>query len=493
MSLWVQGLFIIGIYLAAVLVIGFYSWRVGTPNLRDFAIASGMLGPVVLTFTLAATAQSAFVFMGYAGWLHADGLGAMLDNFGILSVCVLLWFLGRRLWVLNRRFGYLSLVDLTGGFYRSNAVAGIVLFLSAVFTLPYVGIQLAGAGYLFDILTDGRIPFEWGALLLLVVVILYTYLGGIRAVAWTDTFQGVFMFVMFLVGGYFVVQNAFGGVGAAFRQAFAVDPALLTLPGPGGGLTPLVYTTLWIIFIFGIALAPHLVIRTMTARSMNVLKWSIIGASVYVVVMTVFTPIYAVAAHALYPALTRSDRVFPMLLLDHAPFILAGIVMAGALAAMMSTADSQCHAVSTMLTTEFYKKYVRKNATDQELFRIARWGIVILGALAYLILLWQPPFLVQLLFLSLGGIALLAPVTLGALYWRRASTAGALASLAGGLLVNALFEYWLPAPWGLHAGFIGLAAGGVLFVVVSLLTPPVDAEIVKTHQDEVHEIIGGAI
>jgi len=491
--MWVQGLIVIGIYMAVVLMIGYWAWRKGVTSLHDFAIAEGSLGIFVLTLTVAATIQSAFVYMGYAGWLYSDGIGAMLDTFSVLSSAVVFWYVGRRLWVLNRRFGYLSLAEFTSNFYQNRYIGDIVLFLSVFFTLPYVGLQLAGAGYVFDVLTEGKIPFAIGALVLLLVIIVYTYLGGIRAVAWTDAFQGVFMFVMFMVGGWWIIKNAFGSIGEAFRQGYLANPALFTLPGPSGSLTMPSYFSGWVVFILGLVFAPHVIIRTLTGKSLDTLKWSSILAGVYMAVMVILVPAYAFGAHAIFPDLAQPDRVFPMLLLKYTSILFASTVLAGALAAMMSTADSQCHAVSTLLAVDFYRKYVKKDASEEELYRITKYSVLIVGVLSYIILLWQPPFLVKLLFMSYGGIALIGPVVIGALYWSRASSTGALTGLIVGLITTALFQYFIPAPLGLRPGFIGVVAESICFVVVSLLTKPVPEEVVRSHQKEINEIIGSRI
>ena len=489
MANWVINLLIIGGYFIILTAIGIVSARKSKPNLKDFAIAGGLIGPFVLILTMSATIQSAFAYMGFAGWLYKDGIGAMLDTSGILVMAVAAWYIGRRLWILSRRYEYLTLAQLNSNFYQSKGTGLIVSIISVLFTLPFVGLQMAGGGYLFSVLSGGKVPFLLGALIVLVVTCAYTYIGGMRAVAWTDTFQGILMLLLFWLGGLWILKVGFGGIAGAFQAAYKADPSLLTLPGPRGGLTGKGYLSFWLIFVPGALFLPHYVIRVFAAKSLNVLKWAFVGTAIYLVYMVILTPAYALGAHAIYTELEQPDRLFPLLLLKYVPYWLAAFSMTGALAALMSTLDSQVHAVSILVSRDLYTGFVKKDTTEKAEFVVGRWAVVIAGILAFLILLYQPPFLVKLMFLSFGGIALLAPVTLGALFWRRSTKFGALASLIIGFAVNVLFEFIVSAPFDLGSGLWGLISATVVFIVVSLFTEQGDTQ-VKTHQIEVSGILG---
>lgn len=177
------------------------------------------------------------------------------------------------------------------------------------------------------------------------------------------------------------------------------------------------------------------------------------------------------------PGLESPDTIFPELLLKYTPIVFAALVISGALAASMSTGDSQLHAVSTMVSTDIYKTYINKSADDYSQYRIAKLATLAFGFCSVIVALMRPGLISDILALANGGVAALAPAMLGGIYWKKATPQGALSSILIGEAVMLFTTFIVPNPLGLMAGLWGLIAALIVFAAVSLATRPVKTTI----------------
>ena len=173
------------------------------------------------------------------------------------------------------------------------------------------------------------------------------------------------------------------------------------------------------------------------------------------------------------PGLESPDTIFPELLLKYTPIVFAALVISGALAASMSTGDSQLHAVSPMVSTDIYKTYINKSADDYTQYKIARLATLAFGFCSVIVALMRPGLISDILALANGGVAALAPAMLGGIYWKKATPAGALSSILVGEAVMLFTTFVIPNPLGLMAGLWGLMAALIIFIAVSAATRPV--------------------
>jgi SSS family solute:Na+ symporter len=447
----------------------------------------------VLTLTFAATFHSAYAFTGIVGFIYNDGVGFWVNGLWLVPPALLFWLLGRRLWILGKRHNFLSMAEYMGTFYGSNLVSILTVMIHALFITPYIGIQLTGSGYIFQTITQGMIPFSWGAAVMMIILIIYVWAGGMRAVAWTDTFQGIFMFVGILLGSWMIVRNVAGSPVTAFSDALKEIPAFFSLPGPKGALTPYNYISRWVVICLGMAMGPHIVIRMFTARSLKVLKWASILGAMYLTFIYWLTPAVGALARVTSPDAASPDRLMVDYLWQYTPVLLASILLAGGFAAAMSTADSQAHAVSTTLAVDIYKKHINPQASSQKITQVSRWMILVISLISLWIAIYRPTMLVNLLAISTGGLAQLAPAFVGSLYWRHSTRAGAIASLIGGTVVMIMTQFFWRNPFGLQVlpAFWGLLAGTSLFLGVSLFTEKVPLEILDETQGFVSKVLEG--
>ncbi|WP_123537251.1 sodium:solute symporter family protein [Halosimplex salinum] len=471
----------IGVYLLVVLAVGYRGWQIGTLEVDDWMAAGRDLGLVVLLFTYTATYHSAFAFLGIGGFVYDNGIGIFGAAFLWVALSgLILWVLGTRVWLLGKKYGYITPADLVGDLYDSDLLARLVSLTLVVVTFPYVAIQLIGSGLVFETATRGLVSFEVGAALLLLVGVLYVWLGGLRAVAWTDTIQGVFLFAAMWLAGWVFVFTAFRGPASFWTRLSENFAAYLALPGPAGLFTPAYYTTLWLTFALGIMMLPHLFLRYVAARSPRVLRWTAAFGTGYLILFYVPTAFLALGAVVAFPDLARPDSAIPAVLFEFTPVWFASVVVAGAVAAAMSTADSQLHAVSTLITRDWYEPLAGSDVDERTVTRTARLLVPLLGAISYVIAVQEVRFILDLAAVSLYNAAQVFPILVGGLVWPRASRSGALSGFVLGVTVTCVLTFdviTLPASLpGFVPGFYGLLVNVVTFVSLGLLGPDSENE-----------------
>lgn len=471
----------IGVYLLVILAIGYRGWQVGTLDVEDWMAGGRGLGIVVLLFTYTATYHSAFAFVGASGFIYANGMGLLVPIFLWVAFSgILLWVVGSRIWLLGKKYGYLTPSDLLSDFYDSDLLGKLVSLVLILFTFPYITVQMIGSGVIFETATDGVVSFELGAAILLAAGVLYVWLGGLRAVAWTDTVQGVFMFMAIWVAGSLVAFSAFNGPAAFWTEVTANFAEHVTLPGPNGVFAPEFYVTWWIALGLGILMQPHVFLRFYAARSPRILKWVAAGGTAYLLLFYLPVPYLALGAVEHFPDLANADSALPQMLFEFTPVWFASIVVAGAIAAAMSTADSQLHAVSALITRDWYEDFASDDVTTEQETRFAQFLVPVLGLIAYVIAIQDVGFIVDITSVAIEGSAQVFPLVMGALYWENASKEGAISGFVLGVLVTAGLTFGvvsLPDSFpGFASGFYGLIVTSVVFMVVSLVVDAVPEE-----------------
>lgn len=471
----------IGTYLFVALAIGYRGWEVGEANVSDWMTASRSLGVAVLTFTYASTYHSAFAFLGAAGFIYGNGIGIYISGYVWMVVGgLILWIVGSRVWLVGKKYDYVTPSDLFEDFYDSRYLGKAVSLVLIVSTFPYIAIQMMGVGIIFETATKGLVSFEVGAAILLLVSVVYVWMGGMRSVAWTDTFQGIFMFLAIWIATAAFLFGAYGGDLTAFWSAIVANFAShVTLPGPTGLYTPAFVTSWWVVLGIGLMMTPHIFLRFYAADSPQTLKWVAATGTGYLMIFYIPIAILALGGVALAPNLGAPDAVVPTILYEYAPVWLASIIVAGAVAAAMSTADSQLHSVSTLVARDWYEDLVADTDDASETL-VAKGSVAVLGVISYVVAIQEISFIVELANIAFEGAAQIFPLVVGAFFWRRASREGAVAGFTLGVLVTAILKFGvvsLPSAFpGFMAGFYGLIANVVAFVAISLIVETVPDE-----------------
>jgi SSS family solute:Na+ symporter len=331
----------------------------------------------------------------------------------------ILWYvIGYRQWLIGRARDYVTLGEMLGDRFASPGLRGLVAGVSLLWLFPYVMLQQMGAGEALRGLTGGAVPYWGGAALITVFMIVYVMLAGLRGVAWTDTLQGLFMLSVLWVAVVWVV-SAIGGVGAATEGMLAARPEFAAL---GGGLyTPQFIISSAVTIAFGVTMFPQINQRFFVGKSATVLKRSF--ALWPVLVLLLFVPAFMLGAWAagLPIEVPEGANVLSVLLAEYTPTWFAALVIAGAMAAMMSSSDSMLLSGSSYFTRDLYRPLVSPDASDRREAWIARVGVAVFAVLAFLASLTRPGTLIEVGDTAFSGFALLAPPVIIALY-REATT-----------------------------------------------------------------------
>ncbi len=476
MDRWQVVSVVIAFYLLVTLCIGLSAGRRSTKSVQGFVAGDRNFGFLVFYFVTGASVYSAFAFLGGPGWAYGRGAAAFyILTYGALGMAPWYW-VGPKVADLGRRLGFVTQAQLIVGRFPSRALSVLIASLTLVAFVPYITLQMRGAGIVIEAVTEGHVPLPLGAALAYAIVVAYVLGSGVTAVGWTNTFQGVFMLIIAWTLGIYLPLHLYGGVTPMFERIAAERPELLTVPGLTAGGEPWTwggYTTAILVSLIGLQMWPHLFMKAFTARDDTIIrKTAILFPTFQLFLVPVF--IIGFAGVLLPERPPMDDFILPfMVLRTELPALVVGLFCAGALSASMSTGDALLHGAASVAVEDGVRPFVA--LTDRQQRRIMRALIVAVAAVSYLFALDEQSSLVGLLLGSYGIICQLAPTVLAALYWRRATTAGVLAGLLAGSTVAAFFFLnGSLKPLDLHEGVLGLLVHLPTLVLVSLVTAPQD-------------------
>ena len=486
MANWQIILIIVALYCAVVLAVGVFTRSKGQTSLADYFVGNRSLGAFIAFFTYVATFHSSFAFIGAAGQMYSSGI----KFFATFTSCVvsplMIYIIGRPTWYLGQKYNYMTQGELVGDYYESKALRYLVAIVSLVFLVPYLQSQIAAGGIIFETITEGRVSYLLGCVILYAVIIGYILLGGFKAVAWTDTIQGILMIVMIWIAGGVVLVRTSGTMSwNNLMQTMATQfPEKVLIPVEYW----LTYMTSFI-SLFGISIYPPSFQRFFAVKNPKTLKWLSVTTPIYLIFFYVPIMIISFSGVVYMPGLEKADQVVPMMLTQYASPILVGLVMAGALAATMSSTDSQLHSASSIFTVDLYKG-MKPDVSDKKALLAGKVFIVVISAVALALSQFTSALITTIVTIALGGCLQILPSLIGALYWKGASKLGAISGLITGVTVVVLTQY-VPAiktPLGMSSGFWGLVCNLLVFFVVSKLTPKPSAESIEKFHGYLAEV-----
>jgi len=463
---------IIVLYLGVTLAIGLRAGKRASKSVTGYVAGDRAFGLLVMYFIFGATMFSAFAFLGGPGWAYSRGAAAFyILSYGILGMAPWYW-IGPRAARVGREFGYVTQAQLLVGRFPSRTLTALMAILTVLAFVPYVTLQMRGAGIVINAVTDGNVPLWLGAGLAYGIVIFYVLSSGVAAVGWTNTFQGIFMLVIAWTLGIYLPARLYGGVGPMFQQIAAERPELLTVPGLTAQGEPWSwggYSTSILISAIGVSMWPHLFMKAFAARDDRTIRRTVV---LFPTFQLFLIPVFIIGfAGVLFPESPgEPDFILPFLILrSDLPALVVGLFCAGALSASMSTGDALLHAGASVAVEDGIRPF--KELDDGQQRALMRWAVLGMGAVAYFFALYQEVSLVALLLSSYGIIAQFTPPLVAALYWRRATTLGVLCGLLAGS-VTTLFFFRMShlRPLDLHEGVLGLLVHIPVLVAVSLAT-----------------------
>ncbi|MBC8193660.1 MAG: sodium/proline symporter [Candidatus Marinimicrobia bacterium] len=473
------------LYLMLILGVGFYTAHL-TKSMKDFALGGQRLGPWVIAFSERASGESAWLILGLPGAALVAGLLELWTVVGCISGIIFSWFfIAQRLREATEEYNALTLPELFAKRFRDER--GILRILASLiitfFFTFYVAAQFSGAGKVLNV-TFGVTHMQ-GMLIGAVIIVFYTLMGGFLAVAWTDLVQGIIMIgtLVILPVVAFIEIQALSAVEFQFEGStlFAGQAGMAALAATIGGLS-------WGLGYMG---QPHLLTRFMAIDKASNIKISRRIAISWAVPAFFGSMFIGLTGYFLLQAsgmsydgqvltgvasLSDPEKLMPIMAQNLLHPWIAGIFISGAIAAMMSTADSQLLVSTTVLTEDLIGNFFQKLKNRFDLLAIGRVLTILIGLLAFY-LAWQSTDLVfEMVSYAWGGLgASFGPALLLTLWWKRVSTSGVIAGMISGTLFTVvdLFGDWVSVRFS--AFLIALLA----VYIFSILKPDNSAELPK--------------
>jgi len=464
----------LGLYLVAMVVVGAVTWR-RMRTIDDFVLGGRRLSPFAAAISERASGESAWFLLGLPGAAYALGFREFWSVIGIAFGVFFSWTLLARL--LNseaRRLGALTLPEFFEarfGGEGARALRIVSTLIILVFYTSYVGAQFVGAGKILNA-TFG-VDVQTGMVIGAVVVVLYTFMGGFLAVVWTDVVQGLLMMLVAVVLPILAVAKL-GGPGEFVRHVGAAGPDLLTMSGGETGRA----------FLFGVMLGglswglgylgqPHLLTRYMAIRRPEETRQGRTIATTWVLLAYWGAAFVGLAGLGLLPGLEDPEQVMPLLARQLLPAWFAGLAIAGAIAAMMSTADSQLLVATSALVHDVYARFVNPAAPARRLVLLSRLATVVIAAIALALAFANQQLIFDWVAYAWAGLgSSFGPPLLLALRWKRVTKAGVLAGMLGGTASTILWHNVAALGAALDIKIASFAVSLLLVWTVSLATAP---------------------
>ena len=456
---------IIIVYLAILILIGFVTGR-KTKSVEDFYIGGRQIGPWVTALSFVAAYFSSVVIIGGGGFGYMFGMSTLwIGAINVLLGCTVCWIvLGPRIRKFTQRLNTMTIPGFFGERYKSNFALIFSAIIIVLFMIFYNVSILKGMGHIFEVLMD--IPYAYGILLAGIIILFYVSIGGYLAVVWTSFVQAWVMGIGLIVLTIFSIK-AVGGIGAANQALQAINPGLINTPGVWGWPGLISFA---LIVSFGVWGMPQLVVRFYSLKNLKVLKIGTVIATIGTC-LALLPYFNGAIARVLYPGLQNPDLAIPTLAKNVLSPFGSAIVLAGVVAAGMSTFASVLIILSSSMIQDIVKKGLKKNLNKNKILFYSKIASIIIGIVSLIIALNPPALVLTLTAFAWAVIAstTLWPILFG-IYWKRATKMGCIISMVGGF-ITALVWMVIGNPLGIHGFIPGIIVGFILMVLVSLFTP----------------------
>ncbi|MEP0711853.1 sodium:solute symporter family protein [Algoriphagus sp.] len=376
----------------------------------DFIFAGSNIGTILGFLTFSAALFSAFTFMGMPDFFRSHGVGAwvFLAFSDALMVFFLIWF-GYALRKRASINGYKGVAGLMKSCY-GNSFAGYLVFASAfLFLIPYVAIQIRGISIFLDAAFPDFLPsWSWSALLVFIMLI-YSEIGGLKAIVYSDAIQGVIMLTVIWIIGVTCLQMS-GGLEAGLATVSSSNPDLLTLPGPKGLFTsPFLIASAIAIVLIPVS-QPQFTTRLVVMKNLKSVHRMAYAVGIFAILVILPTAFIGLYGAIKYPDASTADFLTNALLFDQAVPV-AALAVVGLFAACLSTTNAQIFALGTELRSLL-------SGSDKSNMRVTKISILVFSLIVLVFSTYMSDELVLLARVSFAGTSMIAPVVLGAVIFK---------------------------------------------------------------------------
>lgn len=482
-SLRLQTLIPIILYFILMYFVGIYAMKLvrtrarnrgntGDDYMAEYMTGGRGMGGFVLAMTLVATYLSAGSFIGGPGTAYTHGLAwVFLAMTQLPTGYYTLMVLGRKFAIVSRKTGARTITDFLRLRYQSHGVT-IVASLSIIFFLTAaMAAQLVGAARILEGSTG--ISYQAAVVFFALTVVVHTAIGGFHGVVLNDMLQGIVMTICTCALFIAVVMTG-GGVGHLVQSMKTINPGMITPFGVQEGFMTIPWvTSFWILVGFAVVGLPSVSQRAMSYKDTKSLKSGIKYGTLISIILLLGMHLVGAFGSAIITDIPSGDLVVPTLSVRLFSPVMAGIILAGPLAAVMSTMDSQLLVVIGAILNDLYFTYISPKTTPdgKKLSRLTALVSFALGVIIVITAFNPPDLMVWLnLFATAGQLSTFLWPTILGLYWKQANKEGALAGMIAGISSYLLCHYFWPRPLGMHPIVLSLVISLVSFVLVAKCT-----------------------
>lgn len=483
---------IIALYLVMTVAVGLVAWKIKpSSDIESFALADRAVGWFTGFFSIIATQNSALAMLGFAAFYYTYGLSALsaiLVGGAFFAIAGVFRLIGPKIWKLGRETGHITPSDTLRDYYDSDIMGYITSFGLLVALVPYLSLQFTGLGIVISLGTGGLIPFSIGVIAIGAVIIIYTWLGGMKSVAWVDTMQGIFILIGTFGAGIVLITTVGEGPEIAINTLISQSPDFMNVPANSPPFNSWVaILTFSLLVMVGLGLAPHMWIRFHYFEDIKNVKYLPViypGLSWFIHIGVLLAVLVGVTAIPNAPP----DQFIPLMFRRFFPTIIFAIIMSAILAAIMSSASSMCHVIGVMVTQDFVIP-LRPNWSESRRLVIAR-SVMVISVVSSIALTLGDVFLIVESGAAAGSliISIIGPQIIPIFAsWRWVTKEGAIVgSLSGGVTALLFITQILPSPLGFYPGTFGFVVNIFAFALGSMVTSTKPAESTVSRWREIY-------
>lgn len=460
------------VYLGILAALAIWSRR-ETHTLAGFYLAGKKLPYWVVAFSTNATGESGWLLLGLSGMGYAVGVQAYWVVVGeILGVAASWWIVARRLKKFGDETDAITVPDILVAKFadKSHLIRGIAVAIILVMVTAYVTAQMVATGKAFNSFLG--MEYATGVIVGSVIIIGYTFVGGYKAVCYTDVVQGALMLLgLIVVPAAAVIAS--GGWSEVESNLLLQDPSLLDMFAVSDGGKPA-----WIAIASFVAVGlpfigvPQLLVRYMSAEDDGQIKKARIVSLAVLLIFTTGAVTAGVAGRALFPGLEDAETIFPVISNNLFPEVISGMLLVVVLSAIMSTVDSLLLLASSSVVRDTYQKIIGTTKDEETLSQYGKYVTAIIGVIAVVMGIQEPRVIFDFVLASWSGLgSAFGPVVVGVLYYRRITWEGVVSGMLGGFVASVAWLTWFKDDFhGLYEAIPGFIVGFILTYGVSWLT-----------------------
>ena len=431
-------------YLVLLLIKGSLTFKFNK-TLADYVLAGRRLGPWLVSISERSSGESAWLLIGLPGLALATGFNAIWPAIGCVAGILFSWtFISRRLRMETEKHNALTLPDLFENRFsdKTHALRIASTIIIILFFTVYVSAQFLAAGKVLN--TIFGISKLQGMMVGAFIIVIYTVMGGFFAVAWTDLLQGTIMvFTLVLLPIVGIIE--LGGIEKLSSALKNIDPNLLLVGGGKHGFAAVASILGWLGIGLGYMGQPHLVTRFMAIKDPRKLRQGTLIAMCWALLAFWGAVFIGIIGLGLFGnVFADQEQIMPYMTKALVPAGLAGIMISGAIAAMMSTADSQLLVSTSAISRDIYQQMMKKDAPQRRLVLISRVATLIIGIVAFFLALSAESLVYWLVLYAWAGLgASFGPTLLTTLWWKKVTKQGVLSGMIVGT-ITVLIWYNVP-------------------------------------------------